>query len=85
MLVSHEPSTSLEIVTGTDLAVLNGEGEFFIEGLGLEIQTVMLVLGLGQGDDGGLGLDGLTVTNDGVRNLEGNASMIFLEILDGIG
>ena len=41
----------------------------------------MFVLGLGQGNDGGLGLDGLTVTDDGVRNLEGNTSVVFLEIL----
>ena len=83
VLVSHNPSTSLEIVTGSNLAVLDSESEFFINGLGLEIQTVVLVLGLGQGYDGGLGLDGLTVTNDGVRNLEGNTSMVFLEILGG--
>jgi len=77
-LVSHNPSASLEIVTGTDLAILDGKGEFIFEGQGLEIQTVMLVLGLGQGNDGGFGLDGLTVTDDGVRNLEGNTGVVFL-------
>jgi hypothetical protein len=44
-------------------------GKLFFEGLGLGVQTVMFVLGLGEGDDGGLGLDGLTVTNYGVRDL----------------
>lgn len=58
-------------------------GELLVDRQCLEIQTVVLVLGLGQGYDGGLGLDGLTVTNDGVRNLEGNTSMVFLEILGG--
>jgi len=47
ILVSHNPGTSLEIVAGINLAVLNSEGEFLIKGLGLEIQTVVLVLGFG--------------------------------------
>jgi len=81
VLVSHDPCTSLEIVTGIDLAILDSDGEFLIEWLGFEIETVVLVLGLGQGNDGGLGLDGLTVTDDGVRDLEGDASMVLLEIL----
>ena len=83
VLVSHNPCTSLEIVTGINLAVFNSEGEFLIEGQGLEIQTVVLVLGFRQGNDGGLGLDGLTVTDDGVRNLERDTSVVFLEILGG--
>ena len=82
-LISHDPSASLEIVTGADFATLNGTRKLFFDGLGLEIQTVVLVLGLGQGNDGRLGLDGLTVTDDGVRNLEGDASVVFLEILGG--
>jgi len=82
ILVSQDPSTGLEIVTGVDLAVFDGKSELLIEGLGLEIQAVVLVLGLGQCDDGGLSLDGLPVTDDGVRNLEGNTSVVFLEILD---
>jgi len=45
-LISHDPSASLEIVTGADLATLNGGGEIFFDRLGLEIQTVVLVLGL---------------------------------------
>jgi hypothetical protein len=69
VLISHNSTACFEIVTGTDLAVFDSQGEFLIEGLGLEVQTVMFVLGLGEGDNGGLGLDGLTVTNDGVRNL----------------
>ena len=81
VLVGHKPSTSLEIVTGIDLAVLNSEGELVLEGQGLEVQTVVLVLGLGQGNDGGFSFDGLTVADDGVRNLEGNTSMVFLKIL----
>ena len=51
-LVSHDPSTRLEIVAGADLAALDSEGELLLDGLGLEIQAVVLVLGLGQGNDG---------------------------------
>ena len=80
-LISHNPSTSLEIVTGADLAVLDGEGEFLFDGQGFQIQTIVLVLGLGEGDYGGLNLNGFTVTNDGVRDLEGDTSVVFLEIL----
>ena len=82
-LVGHDPGTSLEIVTGADFAVLDSEGEFLFDGLGLEIQTVMLVLRLGQCSYGGLGLNGLTVADDGVRNLEGDASVVFLKVLCG--
>ena len=80
-LVSEETSTELVIVTSVDLAVLDGEGELLIDGHGLDVETVVLVLGLGQSDDGGLGLDGLTVSDNGVRNLEGDTSVVLLEIL----
>jgi len=83
VLVGHNPSTGLEIVTGTDFAVLDSNGELLFDGLGLEVQAIVLVLGLGQGNHGGLDLDGLTVTDDGVRNLERNTGVVFLEILDG--
>jgi hypothetical protein len=81
VLIGHNPSTCLEIVTGRDLAVLDSDRELLIDWLGLEVQTVVLVLGLGEGDDGGLGLDSLAVTDHRVRNLEGNTGVIFLEIL----
>ena len=83
ILVSHNPSTSLKIVTGTDFAALDGIGEVLLDGLGLEVQAIVLVLGLGQGNDRRLGLDGLTVTDDGIRDLERNTGMVFLEILGG--
>ncbi len=42
----------------------------------------MLVLRLGEGDHRRLGLDGLTVTDDRVRDLEGNLGVVLLEILE---
>ena len=83
VLVSHNPSTSLEIVTGTDFAALDSIGKLLLDGLGLEVQAVVLILGLGQGNDGGLGLDGLTVTDDWIRDLERDTGVVFLEILSG--
>jgi len=42
----------------------------------------VLVLGLGESDHGRLGLDGLPVSDNGVGLLEGNTSVILLEILE---
>jgi hypothetical protein len=41
----------------------------------------VLVLRLRQGDDGGLGLDSLTVPDNGIGLLERDTGMVFLEIL----
>lgn len=81
VLVSEETGTDLEIVTGADDAVLDGLGEFLLDGESLGEYTVVLVLGLGEGDDARLSLDGLTVGNDRVGNLEGNTGVVVLEIL----
>ena len=82
VVVSKDTSTSLEIVTGGHLAVLNELGELLFDGHGLDVKTVVLVLRLGESNHGGLGLDGLTVTNDGLRDLEGNLGVVLLEILE---
>ena len=80
-LVRENASTSLEIVAGVDLAGLDGERELLLDGHGLDVETVVLVLRLRQGDHRGLGLDGLTVRDDGVGDLEGNTGVVLLEIL----
>jgi hypothetical protein len=81
VLVSEDTGTSLEVVTGSDLAGLDGTGDFLVKGLSSEVQTVVLVGGLGQGSHAGLGLDGLTVRNDGVGDTERNTGVVLLEIL----
>ena len=81
VFVSHNPSACFEIVTGADLAILNGGGELVRKGLGIEIQTIVFVLGLAEGSNGRYFLDGLTVADDRVGNLEGNTSMVLLEVL----
>lgn len=81
-VVGEDTGTGLEIVTGADLAALNGERELLIDGLGNHVQTVVLVGRLGQGSDTGLGSDGLTVLDDGVRDDQGNTSVVLLKILE---
>lgn len=81
VLVSKDTGTSLEIVTGADLAGLDGEGDLLVKGLGSQVQTVVLVGGLGQGSHAGGAADGLTVLDNGVGDTERNTSVVLLEIL----
>lgn len=81
VVVSENTGTGLEVVTGADLARLDGEGDVLLNGLSGHVQTVVLVGGLGQSSHAGLGSDGLTVSNDGVGDTEGNTSVVLLEIL----
>jgi hypothetical protein len=80
-LVSHETGTSLEIITGVDLAGLNGQRGLLVDGLSLDVDTVMLVGGLGEGNHRRLTLDGLTVSDNGRRDLKRNTSVVVLKIL----
>lgn len=82
MLVGHVTGAELEVVAGGDLAGLNVASDLLGEGLSLHVETVVLVLRLGKGDHGGLGLDGLLVSNDGLGLLEGNTGVVLLEILE---
>lgn len=81
VLVSHETGTSLEVVTGGDLAGLDGERQVLTEGRSSEIQTVVLVGRLGEGGHARLGGDGLTVGDDRVRDTERDTGVVILEIL----
>ena len=80
-LVGEDARADLVIVAGVDLAGLDRLREGLVDGQGLRVETVVLVLRLGERDDGRLRLDGLTVANDRVRNLEGDTSVVLLEIL----
>lgn len=82
ILVREDTGAGLEIVTRGDLTVLDGEGELLFDRQGLDVQTIVLVLRFREGDDGGLGLDGLTVTDNGLGDLEGHTGVIILEILE---
>ena len=81
VLVSKDTGTSLEVVTGADTASLNGLGNFLVNRLSSHVQTVVLVGRLRQGSHAGNASDGLTVSNDGVGDTEGNTSVVLLEIL----
>ncbi|KAK1256398.1 hypothetical protein MKX07_008657 [Trichoderma sp. CBMAI-0711] len=80
-VVSEDTGTSLEIVTGGDLAALDGVGELLVHGLSNHVETVVLVGGLGQGSDAGLGLDGLTVLDDRVGDDQGDTGVVVLEVV----
>lgn len=81
VLISEKTGTSLDIVAGRDLSCLNSERNLLTQWLSSDVETVVLVLRLGQGNHAGLGADGLTIGNDGVRDTERNTSVIFLKIL----
>ena len=81
VLVSENTRAGLVIVTSVDLAGLDRLREGLVDGQGLRVETVVLVLRLRKRDNGRLGLDGLAETDDGVRNLEGNTGVVLLEIL----
>lgn len=81
VLVSEDTSTSLEVVTRGDLAILNGQGNLLFHGLGGEVDTVVLVRRLGQGSHAGLSGDSLTVRDNRVGDAERNTGVVVLEIL----
>ena len=43
-LVGKDTRTKLEIVTSADLTTLDGLGQFFVDGQGLDVETIVLVL-----------------------------------------
>ena len=81
VLVGKDTGTSLEVVTGTDLTRLNGQGDLLVKGLSSDVETVVLVGRLGQSSHARCATNGLTVLDDGVGNTEGNTSVVLLEIL----
>lgn len=81
VVISEETGTGLEVVTGVDLAGLDGEGDLLAEGLSSDVETVVLVGRLGQGGHAGLTADGFTVGDDGVGDTERDTGVVLLEIL----
>ena len=81
VLIGHETSTSLEIVTRGNLTTLNGKREVLLHRRGGNVQTVVLVGRLGEGSHARLRGDGLTVGHDRVGDTKRNTSVVFLKIL----
>jgi hypothetical protein len=81
VLISQDTGASLEIVTWANLASLDVEGNLLAKWLSDHVDTVVLVWRLGESGDAGLGSDSLTVSNDWVRDAEGNTGVILLKIL----
>lgn len=80
-VISEDTGTGLEIVTGGDLAALDGKAEVLVKGLSNHVETVVLVGGLGEGSHGGLASDSLTILDDGVGDGKGNTGVVVLEIV----
>ncbi|TLD26845.1 hypothetical protein PspLS_04985 [Pyricularia sp. CBS 133598] len=81
VLVGKDTGTSLEVVTGGDLAVVDELGQLLSEGLSVHVQTVVLVGRLGQSSHARLASNGLTVLDDRVRDNQGNTGVVLLKIL----
>lgn len=81
VLVSEDTGTSLEVVTGTNLSGLDGQGDLLVKGLSSDVETVVLVGRLGQSSHARCAGNGLTVLDNGVGNTERNTSVVLLEIL----
>lgn len=79
-VVGKDTGTSLEIVTGADLAGLDSSRKLLFNGLSNHIETVVLVGRLGESSYARLSSNGLTVLDDGVRDGEGNTGVILLKI-----
>jgi len=82
VLLGHVSSSGLDIVSWSDLLVLDLVSHALWEWGGLHVETVMLVGRLGEaGLVGGLG-DGLSVRDDGFGLLDGDAGVVFFKILE---
>ena len=83
-LLAPDLGALLGIGLGTVLGalILDLGAKFAIEGLGGEVETVMLVGGLGETGLGGQLGDSLTVGDDGIGLDEGHAGEILLKILE---
>lgn len=82
VLLGHVSSSGLDVVSWSDLLFLDLVGHTFWHWGGLHVETVVLVGRLGEADlVGGLG-DGLSVRNNGLGLLDGDAGVVFFEILE---
>lgn len=82
IFVGEDTGADLDIVTGTNLAGLNGIGDLAVKRLSNDVDSVVLVGRLGEGGHAGSASNGLAVRDDGGRNAEGNSGVVLLEILE---
>ncbi|TKW57868.1 hypothetical protein CTA1_8343 [Colletotrichum tanaceti] len=80
-VIGQNAGTSLEVITGADLAGLDLLGELLVNGLSDHVDTVVLVGRLRQSSDAGLADNGLTVLDDGVGDDEGNTGVVVHQIV----
>lgn len=82
VLLGHVSSSGLDFVSWSDLLVLDLVGHTLGHWRRLHVKTIVLVGRLGEADlVGGLG-DGLSVRDDGLGLLDGDAGVVLFEILE---
>ena len=81
VLLAQILGTDLEVLTWVNLVLVDVVWETIWHGHGLHVQTVVFVGRLGQASLGRLVDDGLTVRDDWVGDLDRDASVVLLEIL----
>jgi hypothetical protein len=80
-LVCENTCANFSIVTRVDLAGLDSNREFLFDRHGSDVQTIVLVLRFRQRSNRRFGLDSLTITDDRIRLLERDTSVILFKIL----
>ncbi|KAH3663650.1 hypothetical protein OGAPHI_005051 [Ogataea philodendri] len=80
VLVSHQSGSLLEVVSGVNLSALNSTADLVVQWLGLQVDSVVLVWRLGQSDDSGLSLNGLSVRNNWRRDSQWNTGVVVLQV-----
>lgn len=81
VFVDEGSGGDFNIICGSDDSVFDVEGEFLLEGLGDEVELVVLVGGFGEAGLGGSGSDGFLVRHDGVGLDDFDVGVFFDEIL----
>mmetsp|Transcript_80806 Transcript_80806/g.142407 ORF Transcript_80806/g.142407 Transcript_80806/m.142407 type:complete len:580 (+) Transcript_80806:219-1958(+) len=81
VLVSQIAATSLGVVLGRNLAVVNVSAQLIAQGLSLTEDTVVLIGRLGQADHISSNGDGLTERHNGLRDAKLDTHEVLLQIL----
>lgn len=82
VLLGHVSSSGLDIVSWSDLLLLDLVGHTLGHWRRLHVETVVLVGRLGEADLAGRIGDGLSVRDDGLGLLDGDAGVVLFEILE---
>jgi hypothetical protein len=82
VFIDEVATTDLGVVARVDLSIFDILGKLLSHGVGLHVDTVVLVGGLGEAHDGRFLGDGFTEGNDGVRHTERDLGELLFQILE---